>query len=110
MLTDVCNQTETANYQQTLACDAVAGNRSFAERQKVEATAASSTGKPSEDNECIAGGIMMLNGALINVDNVVSNMNKSEKARVELEAKLKTLEEKYGTLNSAVHSFDVTNI
>jgi hypothetical protein len=74
-----------------LQCASVKGNRCLIEK-KGENTAT------SDGNNSIASGIVLLDGAMINIDNVVNNLNKSEKTRLEMEAKLKATEEKYGTL------------
>ena len=76
------------------------GNRSLIERQK---------SKLSSDGDSTttlsSGGLVSFNGAMVNVDSVVSNLNKSEKSRLEMELQLVTIENTCGTSNHVVDPF-----
>lgn len=59
------------------------------DRQKADGSETSTNG----DGGVVSGGLVMLNGTLINIDNILSNLSKSEKTRLEMELKLKAVED-----------------
>jgi len=63
------------------------GNKSLIECQKGKN---SSQGDTSGNTS--SGALVSFNGAMVNVDSVVSNLSKSERSRIEMEQQLKTIE------------------
>ena len=75
------------------------GNKSFIDRPPRFITVQSSAangGTETPESAAAGGGVVMVSRVPVNMDSVIRNMYKSEKARLNIESKLKTVEGQYG--------------